>query len=113
MWGVKDAQELKRRIKMPYIKKSKRTKIDEYVANLLDAVVKTGSITGNIHPGVLNYTILKFLHDYIRLEGLDYTTINKVAGVLSCVDKEFYRTVVAPYEDKKRAENGAVSNLDI
>jgi hypothetical protein len=31
---------------------------------------------------------------------------------LSLVGAEFYRTVAAPYEDRKRSENGSVSNLD-
>lgn len=31
---------------------------------------------------------------------------------LGLVGAEFYRTVAAPYEDKKRKENGSVSSLD-
>ena len=96
---------------MPYIKQDKRNRIDECVISLLDTVIEV-DYSGDIHPGVLNYTISKFLHEYIKFKGLCYAEVNKIAGVLSCVDKEFYRTVVAPYEDKKRMENGPVSELD-
>ena len=33
-------------------------------------------------------------------------------ALLNDVQREFYRVVVAPYEDKKRKENGSVSELD-
>jgi len=33
-------------------------------------------------------------------------------GVLECAKLELYRMVAAKYEDKKRLENGAVSELD-
>jgi len=29
-------------------------------------------------------------------------------GVLECIKQEFYRRAVAPYEDKKKEENGDV-----
>lgn len=32
----------------------------------------------------------------------------QILGVLSCVQQEFYRRVVAPYEDQKCRENGDV-----
>lgn len=63
-------------------------------------------------PGELNYIITTLIHEYIKRKGLSYTTLNDVLGVLSGVDLELKRCVIAPYEDKKRRENGCISELD-
>lgn len=62
--------------------------------------------------GQLNFVITNLIHNYIENKGLCYYTINEVIGVLSCSQMELYRTVASPYEDKKRSENGSVSDLD-
>jgi len=58
--------------------------------------------------GVLNFQITELLKEYVRHHGTSYDTLNAVVGALGCVKAEFYRRVVAPYEDLKRAENGDV-----
>jgi hypothetical protein len=79
---------------MPYIEKSRR-----------EAVVKEGALTA----GELNYAITKLCNDYIRAQtGVGYTHVNEVIGVLECAKQEFYRRVVAPYEDSKIMQNGDV-----
>jgi hypothetical protein len=45
-------------------------------------------------------------------KGICYDVLNSVDGILGCAQKEFYRTVSAKYEDKKKDENGSVSVLD-
>lgn len=62
--------------------------------------------------GELNYIITRVCHEFIESHGINYHTLNTVMGVLMCVSKELYRQVVAPYEDKKKSENGPVSTLD-
>ena len=89
---------------MPYIDKKQRIELDSRIRILLNSM--------GDHPGTLNYAISKLLHEYIIREGLFYTNINKIMGVLDCVGKEFYRTVAAPYEDGKRKLSGPVSELD-
>jgi len=78
---------------MPYISDHKRRSI-EY-----------GMPPGNV--GELNYAITmeinRFLHGTV-----DYQAFNDVIGVLECAKLELYRRLVAPYEDKKIAENGDV-----
>jgi hypothetical protein len=37
-----------------------------------------------------------------------YTNINTAIGILACIQKELYRRVAAPYEDKKCEINGDV-----
>jgi hypothetical protein len=58
----------------------------------------------------LNYTISRLCDDFITYNSLNYETLNKVIGVLACVQQELYRRVVAPYEDFKMQENGDVFN---
>ena len=45
-------------------------------------------------------------------EDLCYTVLNEVIGMLECAKLELYRQVAVPYEDKKKRNNGAVSELD-
>lgn len=59
-------------------------------------------------PGELNYAITLLLIDYTERKGLKYSTINDVVGAAEGAKAEYQRRVVAPYEDKKIAENGDV-----
>ena len=90
---------------MPYISKQARECTDRHLTQL---IWRGTSIT----PGFLNYVISKAIHLYVKYKGLNQTHLNDVIGVLDSAKQEFYRTVVAPYEDKKRKENGSVSELD-
>ena len=81
---------------MPYLAPNRRLEIDEWSA--------TPST-----PGELNYVITRQTHDYLRLKGLSYANINEVVGVLECAKQEFYRRIVAPYEDEKMRENGDIA----
>lgn len=59
-------------------------------------------------PGELNYLMSQLVRSYIAMNGLSYTTLNAVAGVLSCLSMEVYRRITAKYEDEKASENGDV-----
>jgi len=89
---------------MPYIKQENRDKFQNILGQLA---------TMGLSAGEINYFITAFLHD--QLEGyseLCYVTIEGAIGVLECAKLELYRMIAAPYEDKKRKENGCISNLD-
>lgn len=58
--------------------------------------------------GELNYTISVIIDRYLKEKGLSYLYINEVIGVLECAKLELYRRIAAPYEDKKKEENGDV-----
>lgn len=92
---------------MPYIKPEDRkrfnTRLENPIIYLVDEVQE---------PGDVNYIITKFIHELIERRGLRYAVLNELIGILECAKLELYRTVVAPYEDKKRKENGSVSELD-
>lgn len=70
--------------------------------------------------------VKRHVDDYISLNGVSYTTLNGVVGSCMCAGiehmrrtstasvpletylKDFYREVVAPYEDIKIRENGDI-----
>lgn len=90
---------------MPYIADKKlRKDINRTLSYLPDIYIN--------NPGVLNYILTKICHQYIQKKGLRYSTINEVIGVLECAKQELYHMIAAPYENKKRLENGGISELD-
>jgi len=86
---------------MPYINKQCRKSFKDWADGF---TINT--------PVVLNFVITTICHNYIKDNGLRYQTLNEVIGVLECAKMELYRQVVMPYEDKKKAENGNISELD-
>lgn len=59
-------------------------------------------------PGELNYVITKLCCEYALGGPLNYEVINDVIGALEGAKMEFYRRIVAVYEDQKKEENGDV-----
>ena len=88
---------------MPYIKQVQRKELSEDLLSLTKKLKQRGEY---------NYVITSLLHDYVKKNGLKYDTLNDAQGIIECVAKEFYRTVVSPYEDIKVTENGNISELD-
>lgn len=67
--------------------------------------------SGEVAPrtaGELNFVLTRLVDDYVERNGLRYATLNEVVGVLECAKLELYRRLAAPYEDRKRQENGEV-----
>ncbi len=60
------------------------------------------------NPGELNFLLSREIKAYLDRKGLSYHTINDALGALEAAKQEFYRRVVAPYEDLKIRENGDV-----
>lgn len=60
------------------------------------------------HAGELNYAITMLVNSYFKRMGGRYQQINDIIGALEGAKMEFYRRVVAPYEDQKILENGDV-----
>lgn len=59
------------------------------------------------NSGELNFLLTQVILEYLP-EAPHYSDYNEVIGVLECMKQEFYRRVVATYEDKKCEENGEV-----
>ncbi len=87
---------------MPYILPADRDKLraaTDSIASVIDASTTAGD---------LNFMISLMAKAYIDAKGLRYEHLNAVVGALDSAKAEFQRRVVAPYEDKKIAENGDV-----
>ncbi len=83
---------------MPYVDKPTKTR--------LDAGTKIPEMRT---PGELNYTLTRVCLAYVyQREKTSYGLLNEVMGALTGAAQEFYRRLVAPYEDAKIQENGDV-----
>ncbi len=59
--------------------------------------------------GELNFFITRIIMEFLDSQGKkSYANMSAIRGVLADVSTEFYRRVMAPYEDDKRALNGDV-----
>ena len=87
---------------MPYISSERRRGINE-IELRADGIKWIPSNAGD-----LQYVIAEFIHNYISDKGLNYQHCNDMLGALSGAHSEFYRQVVAPYENQKIIENGDV-----
>ena len=59
------------------------------------------------NAGEMQYVIAQLVKDYLG-DDYSYQDLNDVMGALAGAQMEFYRKVVAPYEDTKIDENGGV-----
>ena len=80
---------------MPYITKERRMELPDNNSPAFNA-------------GELNYILTRQCINYFKNNGGRYQQINDVIGALEGAKLEFYRRLVAPYEDKKIEENGDV-----
>lgn len=80
---------------MPYITQEARKRISE------EMFPETA--------GELNYMITELCDHYVGgIDQISYQRLNEIVGVLECAKQEFYRRVVAPYENYKVRVNGDV-----
>lgn len=86
---------------MPYIPQCQRPELERKALGL-GKCCKTG--------GELNFAITKIIQGYItsQVSNPNYEMLSSMLGHLEAVKLEFYRRVIAPYEQKKKAANGDV-----
>jgi len=80
---------------MPYILNKDKERLNECKIDINTA-------------GELNYKITILVLSYLNKHGKSYKVINDIIGALECSKLEFYRRIVAPYEEVKIKENGDV-----
>ena len=88
---------------MPYVSLKSRKELDDYLKELCGFLEIT-----NTTPGELAYIIYAICISKAYFED-SFANMNQIIGVLESVKQEFYRRVVAPYEDKKIKENGDIT----
>lgn len=97
---------------MPYIDRRRRGQLDRHI----DEIVRWIAM-----PGELNYVISRLLTKLVVLDSIDnppqvsYHDLSRWRAAVTDAADEFYRRVMAPYEDQKASENGDVYSelLDI
>lgn len=83
---------------MPYISPDNQKEFDALIKEIGKADIKTA--------GELNFLFTKLAIQYVATNGLRYQNMNDVVGSLEGAKQEFYRRVVAPYENQKAYEVG-------
>lgn len=88
---------------MPYIEHRLRDELGESLNTLFEALE---GLHESERPGAINYCFSCLIRDLYPKA--NYRKMNEVMGVLECVKQEYYRKVVAPYEEVKEKENGSL-----
>lgn len=88
---------------MPYISPENQKEFDALISEIAKADIKTA--------GELNFLFTKLAVRYIATNGLRYQQMNDVMGALDGAKAEFFRRVVAPYENQKAYDAG-LQNAD-
>ena len=83
---------------MPYIPNHNREAILCYVKELLEEIDTVGGFA---------YALTELLRGMVGSQP-DFHELSKILGVYESVKLEYYRRLMAPYEDRKCAENGDV-----
>jgi len=91
-----------RKCTMPYIKMERRKRLELSIKLIIDFLRE---VPEEYRDGEINYIVTVILK---RSYDPKYFNYNRAIGVLECVKQEFYRKVVAPYEELKEKENGSV-----
>ena len=89
---------------MPYIKQENRKNFIQQAQDIASAATCAGD---------LNYAITLILHGYLAKNGLKYSNLNELVGMMECCKLELYRMIAGPYEDQKIIENGPIGLLPI
>jgi hypothetical protein len=85
---------------MPYVKQEVKDYLDPKLADIKEVLPYLGD-------GELNYIMTECAKAWIG-RGYNYSKLNAAHGTFHSAGAEFYRRVVAPYEDEKIKENGDV-----
>ena len=83
----------------PYILQERREVLDPIIRRIVQ------NIDILKRDGELNYVFSRLI---ASLYGRTYAEMNSALGLLDAVGKEYYREVVAIYEDEKKAGTGGV-----
>lgn len=99
---------------MPYINRPRRVVIDRFIDDLLSDINNALYDLGeaDLTNGDMNYIVSRLVHSWALQRPTSYANLSQANSILADASQEFYRTVVAPYEDLKAFENGKVSELD-
>lgn len=84
---------------MPYINQRDRDFFEPSLDEIVDSIQD---------PGDVCFCIYYILQKVCKKDSTRFKTISSLIGEVECAKMEFYRRIVAPYEDIKINENGDV-----
>ena len=85
---------------MPYISKERRRLYDDNLSDLISTLNGSGKKAGDIC-----YIITRIIDGTL---GKDFTEMATAIGILGATKEEYYRRIVAGYEDEKASMYGDV-----
>lgn len=77
-----------------------------YIPQEARLAIANGASPSNV--GELTYMLTHTVLAYVQTKGTSFATFADVLAALDATAREFYRRMVAPYEDAKIKENGDV-----
>ena len=84
---------------MPYIDSSLRNVLDSKLNDLIDEIESVCSLENR--EGIVNYCISTIVARSLKPQtGWRYKYLNRAHGTFLAAAQEFYRRLIAPYEDK-------------
>lgn len=90
---------------MPYIKKKNRKRIDPFLDPLIRRI-DTLTAKGQANTGFTVYVFYKLLKEIYGPGNFEIKS--NALKALDAAGKEYYRKIMAPYEDRKEKENGPI-----
>lgn len=96
---------------MPYIKQEFRDELTPLIDALSQKIKEINDKNpAQTRDGLLNFALTEIMNQ--TFPDARYTDFNEIIGFLECCKLEYYRKKIAPYEDIKEKENGAVRQFD-
>lgn len=87
---------------IPYVKPEKRVELDNIVNQILTYFEK---VEDKNRDGQLNYLFTKTLKSLYKPSYFNY---ERIMGLLTCIQHEFYRRWISLYEDSKMKQHGDI-----
>jgi len=87
---------------LPYIPPLRRKDIDPFLEPLLKFMLENKD---RIAKGDVTYMVTRLVVRYVKCKDKNYDSLSNVDGILGTANKEFYRVVTGPYEQKKQLTN--------
>jgi len=91
---------------MPYIPQKDRDEYDDLVDKIVDKLVQLDD--EQLVKGHHNYIMYTLALKLVNELGVRYATLQDIVGTFDCCKMEFYRKVVADYENLAIEKNGDV-----
>jgi hypothetical protein len=87
---------------MPYVKEEIKQSLEPELKNLID------KLTPLLSSGIIVYVLYKIVKEVYGHSELGFDLMSEGNKVLDDASREYYRKVMAPYEDGKIEQNGNV-----